>query len=182
MQTALTIALVVVVWGWARSTLGAVAIVLTGIVLLAQFLSFDELVFLLPVALIGTRARWWLWAIGLVAISNYLYLLAFQPVASVGNSAVPSYALDFVLTALLLGLLVELLRTEIERWPKEPDSGFEVRSDSKIAGAAEARIQTTNLRRDSAPDSTALGFVDPLQTAALSTEARFVDWMTSGEL
>lgn len=181
-QTALTIALVVVVWGWARSTLGAVAIVLTGIVLLAQFLSFDELVFLLPVALIGTRARWWLWAIGLVAISNYLYLLAFQPVASVGNSAVPSYALDFVLTALLLGLLVELLRTEIERWPKEPDSGFEVRSDSKIAGAAEARIQTTNLRRDSAPDSTALGFVDPLQTAALSTEARFVDWMTSGEL
>jgi len=114
-QALLTIVLVGVTWVWARSTVGAVAVVLTGIVLLAQYLSFTALVFLLPVALLGPRARWWLWAIGLVAISNYI--LAIQSLASVGGSVLPSYALDLVLTGLLVGLLVDLFRTELARSP-----------------------------------------------------------------
>ncbi len=112
-QASLTIVLVGVTWAWARSALGAIAIVLTGTVLLTQYLSFTALIFLLPVALVGSRARWWLWAIGLVAISNYL--LAIQSYASIGGSAILSYALDLALTVLVLGLLIELLRTELAR-------------------------------------------------------------------
>lgn len=110
-QAGLTLALVGSVWVWGRSSLGAVAIVLTGTVLLAQFLSFDELVFLLPVALMGTRARWWLWGIGLVAISNYL--LAFPSASPLPLSPVLTYGLDLLLTVLLLGLLYELIRQEL---------------------------------------------------------------------
>lgn len=110
-QSTLTILLVVVTWIWCRTALGAAAIVLTGTVLLSQYLSYTVLIFLLPVALIGTRARWWLWAVGLVAISNYL--LAIQSYASLGGSALPSYALDLLTTALLLGLVVELFQGEV---------------------------------------------------------------------
>jgi hypothetical protein len=141
-QAALTIVLVGVAWAWARSTLGAVAIVLTGAMLLTQFLSFTELVFLLPIALIGTRTRWWLWAIGLVAISNYL--LAFQLLASVGGSPLPSYALDLVLTILLIGLLVELLRTELKVHPDVPDTGTAARPDPKGIVSSAARIRPTD--------------------------------------
>lgn len=107
-QAALTFVLVGVTWAWARTGLGAVAIVLTGTVLLAQFLSFNELVFLLPVALIGVRPRWWLWGIGVVGSLAYLLSLV-----SLASTTVLFYALCLLLTALLLGLLVELLRSEL---------------------------------------------------------------------
>lgn len=165
-QAALTIVLVGVAWGWARTTLGAIAIILTGVVLLAQFLSFDELVFLLPVALIGTRARWWLWAIGLVAVSNYVCLLAFQSVAQVGGSPLPSYALDLVLTVLLLGLLVELLRTELEVPLKAADSGTGVRRRASIVAAPEVRPQPTGPSQNAAPDAAAFELMKPLQNIA----------------
>ncbi len=121
-QALLTIVLVGVTWAWARSSVGAAAIVLTGAVLLSQYLSFTALVFLLPVVLVGSRARWWLWAIGLVAITNYL--LAIQSFASVGGSVLPSYILDVVLTGLLVGLLTDLVRGELVR--SSPSDGSSV--------------------------------------------------------
>jgi hypothetical protein len=110
-QAGLTVALVAVCWAKARTGLGAAAIVLTGTILLTQFLSFTELVFLVPVALVGPRARWWLWGIGVVASTNYL--LALRSLANVGGPYVLSYALDLVLSGLVLGLLVDLLVTEL---------------------------------------------------------------------
>lgn len=107
-QAALTLVLVGACWRWARSELGAIAIVLTGTLLLTQVLPFTELVFLLPVALMGRRARWWLWGIGTVAMANYLLVWPSLQAASV-----PAYALDLLLTALLIGLLVDLLRREL---------------------------------------------------------------------
>jgi len=121
---------------WARSALGAIAIVLTGTVLLTQYLSFTALIFLLPVALFGSRARWWLWAIGLVAISNYL--LAIQSYASIGGSAIPSYVLDLALTVLVLGLLIELLRTELARYPS-PEGSIEAAMSGDERPAPRAR-------------------------------------------
>ena len=116
-QALATVVLVAVVWAWARSEVGAVAIVLTGTVLLTQYLSFTELVFLLPVALVGPNARWWLWAIGAVAATNYL--LALRSLASVGGQFVLSYALDLALTVLLVGLLIDLLRGELRLRSRE---------------------------------------------------------------
>jgi hypothetical protein len=110
-QASLTVVLVAVVWARARSPLGAVALVLTGTILLAQFLSFTELVFLVPVALVGVRARWWLWAIGVVASTNYL--LALRSLSWLGGPWRFSYALDLLLTALVVGLFVDLLRAEL---------------------------------------------------------------------
>lgn len=109
-QAGLTLAVVGICWVWARSELGAAAIVLTTGVLLAQYLSFTELVFLVPVALLGTRARWWLWGIGAVAATNYLVVLGSR--ASVAANSLTSYGFDLVLTALLVGLLVDLVRSE----------------------------------------------------------------------
>jgi len=110
-QAALTLGLVALVWARARTELGAVAVVLTGTILLTQYLSFTELVFLVPVALLGSRPRWWLWAIGLVASTNYL--LALRSLEAWGRPFLLSYALDLVLTALVALLLVELLRAEL---------------------------------------------------------------------
>ena len=110
-QAGLTVALVAVAWRWGRSAIGSAALVLTGTLLLAQFLTYPELIFLLPLALLGTRIRWWLWAIGLVGISNYL--LAVQSFSELGGSPIPSYGLDLILTGLLLALFLHLLRTEI---------------------------------------------------------------------
>lgn len=110
-QAALTLALVGVCWFRARTEVGAVAIVLTGTLLLTQYLAFTELVFLVPVALAGHRARWWLWGIGAVASTNYL--LAMRSLAGFGGPFLLSYLLDLALTALLLGLLGDLLRSEV---------------------------------------------------------------------
>ncbi|MFZ0699066.1 MAG: hypothetical protein WAN74_02580 [Thermoplasmata archaeon] len=149
-QALLIIVLVGVTWLWARSTLGAIAILLIGTVLLTQYLSFTALIFLLPVALLGCRARWWLWAIGLVAISNYL--LAIQSYASVGGSAVPSYVLDLVLTGLLLGLLIELFRTELLRRPAPGRSSDpSTLSEESVAADASARPPQRTEPRSSAP-------------------------------
>jgi hypothetical protein len=110
-QAALTVALVGVCWARSRTDIGGAAIVLVGVVLLAQYLSFTELVFLVPVALLGARARWWLWGIGVVAAANYL--LAMRSLANVGGPFVLSYVLDAALTVLLAGLMVDLARSEL---------------------------------------------------------------------
>lgn len=109
-QAALTVALMGYAWVAARTDLGAVSLVLTGTLLLGQYLSFTELVFLVPVALLGHRFRFWLWAIGVVAATNYL--LALRSLIDVGGPRILSYGLDLLLTALLLGLVVDVLRSE----------------------------------------------------------------------
>ncbi len=118
LQALLVVALVAVCWARARSQLGAAAIVLTGTLLLTQVLPFTELVFLLPVALLGTRRRWWLLGIGLTGATNYLIVWM-----SLGQSNLLSYALDLILTGLLLGLLADLMRQEFGA--QRPDAGPE---------------------------------------------------------
>lgn len=107
-QACLTTALVGVCWLRARSDLGSAAIVLTGTTLLAQFLSLNELVFLLPVALTGRPARWWLWAIGVVATTSSLL-----KTSAAAWAQLPFYALCAVLTGFLAGLFIELVRTDL---------------------------------------------------------------------
>lgn len=109
-QAALTITLVLYAFFRVRSAVGAVALVLTGFALLTPFLSFDILLWLLPIALVGARARGWLWGIATVGAFNYdvaLNLWAWDD-----GVTWPSAVLDVVLTILLLALLRELLRPE----------------------------------------------------------------------
>lgn len=109
LQSALTIVLVLVVFARGRSPLVGAALTLTGLALLTPFLSYDILVWLLPVALVGSRARWWLWAIAVVGSVNYD--LAYLVWANADGVTWPSAVLDVVLTGLLLALFVELWRT-----------------------------------------------------------------------
>jgi hypothetical protein len=107
-QALLTLLLVGVVFFRVRSPLRAAAITLCGVALLTQFLSFNILVWLLPVALVGVRPRWWLWGIGIIGSINYDYALnlATGPHATLW----PTELLDIALTVLLLGLLLDLWR------------------------------------------------------------------------
>ena len=107
-QSALTIALVLVVFAKVRSPLLSAALTLTGLALLTPFLSYNILVWLLPVALVGPRARWWLWGIAVVGSVNYD--LAYIIWASVDGLTWPSAVLDVVLTGLLVGLFIDLWR------------------------------------------------------------------------
>jgi hypothetical protein len=110
-QAILTLALVLVVFWKVRSPVAAATIVLTGFALLTPFLSFNILIWLLPVALIGVRARWWLWSIAFVGSLNYD--LALNVWAWDDGVTWPSAVLDVVLTILLLALFVELWRGEL---------------------------------------------------------------------
>ncbi len=108
-QAALTIALVLVVFfAGIRSPITAASVVLVGFALLTQFLSFNILVWLLPVALVGARARWWLWGVALVGSLNYD--LALNVWYWDDGIAWPSMVFDVVFTVLLLALFVELWR------------------------------------------------------------------------
>jgi hypothetical protein len=128
-QALLTVLLVGVVFFQVRSPLRAAAITLCGVALLTQFLSFNILIWLLPVALVGSRPRWWLWGIGVVGSINYDYALNL----AAGAHAVlwPTELLDLVLTVLLLGLLVDLWRTADVR-PAPPPST--ARTTAPISG------------------------------------------------
>ncbi len=107
-QAAATLVLVGLVFFLVRPPLRAAAVALTGVALLTQFLSFNILVWLLPVALVGARARWWLWGIAVVSSINYDYALNLA--AGSPGTVWPSAVLDVLLTILLLGLLVDLCR------------------------------------------------------------------------
>jgi hypothetical protein len=109
-QAAFTVALVAVVWWRARTAIGAAAIVLAGVALVTQFLSYNILAWLLPAALVGGRSRLWLWAIGVVGTLDYY--VGYQ-YAAVGLGIVGPYeALDLVMTVLLVALLLDLWRTD----------------------------------------------------------------------
>jgi hypothetical protein len=89
----------------------AAVLLLVGFALLTPFLSYNILIWLLPVALLGARACWWLWGVAFVGSLNYD--LALNVWAWDDGITWPSMVLDVVLTALLLLLFVELWRREL---------------------------------------------------------------------
>jgi len=107
-QAALTVALLLAVFFGVRSPLLAASIVLVGFALLTPFLSYNFLIWLLPVALLGARAQWWLWGITLVGSLNYD--LALNVWAWDDGVGWPSMVFDVVFTVLLLALFVDLWR------------------------------------------------------------------------
>ena len=110
-QGVLIVALLGAVFFFVRSPIAAASIMLVGFALVTPFLSFNILVWLLPVALVGARARWWLWGVALVGSIDYD--LALNVWAWDDGVGWPSMAFDVVVTALLLGLFVELWRGEL---------------------------------------------------------------------
>lgn len=119
-QAVVTLVLVVVVFFTVRSPFRAAMITLVGVALLDQFLSFNILIWILPVVLIGARPRWWLWGIGAVAALNYNFTLGV--LAWTDGVAWPAELLDVVLTLLLLGLFIDLWRTPDPTPPDAPSA------------------------------------------------------------
>ncbi len=107
-QAVATLAISVGAFLWVRTPLRATAIGLTGVALFTQFLSHSILLWLLPVVLVGARERWWFWGIALVGSLNYD--LALSVLGFGRGDYLPSDLLDLLLTALLIGLLVDLVR------------------------------------------------------------------------
>jgi len=109
-QGVLTVALLIAVFFGVRSPVTAASIMLVGFALLTPFLSFTILIWLLPVALVGARARWWLWGVAFVGSLNYS--LALNVWAWDDGVGWPSMIFDVVLTVLLLGLFIDLWHGE----------------------------------------------------------------------
>jgi len=110
-QATLTVALLVAVFFGVRSPIAAASIMLVGFALLTPFLSFTILIWLIPIALLGARAQWWLWGVAFVGSLNYD--LALNVWAWDDGVGWPSMVLDVVLTLLLLGLFLDLWRHEL---------------------------------------------------------------------
>jgi hypothetical protein len=119
-QGVLILALLASVLLWVRSPLSAASIMLVGFALVTPFLSYNILIWLLPVALLGSRPQWWLWGVGFVGALNYD--LALNVWAWDDGISWPSMVLDVVLTAFLLCLLVELWRSELRSSRANPSS------------------------------------------------------------
>jgi hypothetical protein len=110
-QGVLIATLLAAVFFLVRSPIGAASMMLVGFALVTPFLSFNILVWLLPVALVGARARWWLWGVALVGSLDYD--LALNVWAWDDGVSWPSMVFDVIMMALLLGLFVELWRGEL---------------------------------------------------------------------
>lgn len=143
-QAVVTLVLVGAVFFTVRSPLRAAAITFTGVALLTQFLSFNILVWLLPVALVGVRPRWWLWGIAVVGSLNYTYALGVLAVAQ--GTVWPSELLDLVLTALLFGLFVDLWRSDDTTTP----GGIPCR-DPTVADSTRIKLAPEVGRADAPP-------------------------------
>ena len=110
-EAAITVGVVLAVFLFVRSPVRAVGITIVGVALVTPFLSYNFLIWLLPCALAGARARWWLWGIATVGAVNFnLGIILWANSQGVVG---PAEGLDVVLTALLLGLFVELWRGEL---------------------------------------------------------------------
>jgi hypothetical protein len=116
-QASLTIALVIAVFASVRSPVRAVAITIVGVALITPFLSYNFLVWLLPCALAGARARWWLWGIASVGAINFN--LGLNVWATSQGILWPAELMDGALTALLLFLLFDLWRSDRRAEPLE---------------------------------------------------------------
>ncbi len=110
-QGVLIVALLAAVFFLVRSPIVAASIMLVGFALLTPFLSFNILVWLLPVAIVGVRARWWLWGVAFVGSLNYD--LALNVWAWDDGVSWPSMIFDVALTVVLLALFVDLWRGEL---------------------------------------------------------------------
>ncbi len=117
LQAALTVALVFYAFFRVRSPARSVSLVLVGFALLTPFLSFNILVWLLPVALAGGRARWYLWFAAFVGSLNYD--LGLNVWAWDDGVTWPSQVMDVVFTVILLLLFVELLRADARGEPTD---------------------------------------------------------------
>lgn len=117
-QAVLTIALVVAVFASVRSPIRALAITMVGVALITPFLSYNFLVWLLPCALAGARARWWLWGIATVGAVNFN--LGLNVWASSQGILWPAEIMDGILTVLLLFLLFDLWRSDRHAEPTSP--------------------------------------------------------------
>lgn len=117
-QGVVVVALLAVVFFRVRHPINAVSIMLVGFALVSQYLSFNILIWLVPVALVGTRARWWLWGIAFVGSLNYD--LALNVWAWNDGVVWPSMVFDVVLTVLLVGLFVDLWHGELGRPSTDP--------------------------------------------------------------
>ncbi|MGP8078614.1 MAG: hypothetical protein ACLQD8_05600 [Thermoplasmata archaeon] len=108
LQAAATVGIAAAAFLLVRAPVRSAAIVLTGVALLTQFLSYPILLWLIPVVLVGPRERAWLWGISVVGSLNAilaLFLLGW------GNGVYwPTDLLDALLTGLLVGLFVDLWR------------------------------------------------------------------------
>jgi hypothetical protein len=133
-QGAATLVLVVVVFFTVRSPFRAAMITLVGVALLTQFLSFNILIWILPVVLVGVRPRWWLWGIAVVAALNYNFALGV--LAWLDGVSWPAELLDIALTVLLLGLFIDLWRTPDPTPPDEATGSGATRiiSPTEVAG------------------------------------------------
>jgi hypothetical protein len=110
LQAVLILGVVLAAIFFVRSPIRAVTITLVGFALITPYLSFNILVWLLPVALAGGRARLWLW--GVATVGSLDYNLALNVWAWDDGIVWPSEVMDVVLTVLLLALFVDLLRSE----------------------------------------------------------------------
>jgi len=131
-QAAITLAVVVAVFLFVRSPVRAVAITIVAVALVTPFLSYNFLIWLLPCALAGARARWWLWGVATVgAVDFNLGVITWAN----GQGIVgPAEGLDVVVTALLLGLFVDLWREELAaRWGRGPVAGTGTAVDSSTS-------------------------------------------------
>jgi hypothetical protein len=111
-QAALTLLLVEEVWRRKFSPLLASLVVLVGIELLTNFLSFSILDWLVPLALAGVFAQRALWVVSLVGTVNYD--LAFNLLQSVYGLEWPGEVLDLATTVLLLVVFYHLWRRAVQ--------------------------------------------------------------------
>ncbi len=107
-QAGAIVVVVALVWWRASTPIGAAAITLVVIALATQYLSFNILAWLLPVALVAGRPRLWLWAIGIAGTAAY-NLGYLYGVLGLGVLW-PYEILDLLVSALLVVLLIDLVR------------------------------------------------------------------------
>ncbi|MGA7922596.1 MAG: hypothetical protein WCA77_01285, partial [Thermoplasmata archaeon] len=98
----------VYLWVRPRPMLISACIGLVVLALVTQYLSFNFLLWLMPVALVGHGARRWLYAVGLAGALNYSILTGglHSPIAIL----LPAELLSAVMVILLVGLLLSLVR------------------------------------------------------------------------
>lgn len=112
-QAAATLLLMEEVWRRRFPPLLAASVVIVGEALLTQFLSYDILISLVPIVLIGTSAQRQLFWVGVVGLLDYQF--GYNLMYTVYGVSWPMGLLDLVLTAVLLLLFVDLWRMASRR-------------------------------------------------------------------